>query len=99
MSQIRHAALQRKLDFLDELIDTLHREKQAARDDDLMGDIEEAREVQQMSREAYSRNELQKAWILAERAEWCVFFGREALGKWEELMTELGELLKPNNQP
>jgi hypothetical protein len=67
MSQIRPAALQRKLDFLDET---------AAGDDDLMGDIEEAGEVQQMARETYSRSELQKAWIPAERAEYCVFFGR-----------------------
>lgn len=65
---VRHAVIQRKLDYRDETINTLEREQAAAGDDDVHGDVEEAKEVLQMAREAYSRGELQLAWLLAERA-------------------------------
>ncbi len=75
MNSILHAALQKKLDLLDELIDTLERDKEALGDDDLPGDIEEAKQVQQMAREDYSRGELQKALLEAQRAEYLRLFG------------------------
>ncbi len=88
-----HAGLQKKLDLLDELIDTLEREKAAAGDDDLPSDIEEAKQVQQMAREDYSRGVLQKALLESQRAEYCVFFGRSELDSWKRLVTEIGKAL------
>lgn len=87
---IRRVVLQKKLDFLDEVIDTLEREKAATGDDDLPGDINEAKEVQQMAREAYSRGELNNAWLLAERAEYCIsVLGRVELDSWNKMMAEI----------
>lgn len=86
MNNIRHARLQKKLNLLDELIDTLERDDKEAGYDDLPGAIEEARQVQQMAREDYSRGELQKALLEAQRAEYCVFFGRSELDSWKHLI-------------
>jgi hypothetical protein len=93
MSHIRHAVLQKKLDHLDEFIDTLERDKQTAGDGDLPRDIEEAKEVLQMARQDYSRGEFQRAWLEAERAEFCVFMGRSELSQWKELMAAIGDTL------
>lgn len=94
-SGIRHALLQRKLDFLDELIDSLEREKADAGDDDLPQDIEEAKQIQQEARETYSRGEFQTAWLQAVRAEYCILFlGRTELESWNRLLASIGEALR-----
>ena len=95
-SQILHAGLQRKLDGLDELIDTLEREKRKERDTDLR-EIEEAKEVLQMAREDYSRGDrasLQTSWLRAERAEYLVYFGQQGLERWTELFAAVAEAMK-----
>jgi hypothetical protein len=93
-SGIRHAPLQKKLDFLDELIDTLEREKAEAGDDDLPQDIEEAKQIQQSARESYSRGEFQTAWLQTVRAEYCIFLGRTELESWKRLLVSIGEALR-----
>lgn len=94
--QILHAGFQKKLDGLDELIDTLKREKEKERDADLR-EVEEAKEVLQMAREDYSRGDrasLQTSWLRAERAECMVYFGRQGLERWMELFASVTEALK-----
>lgn len=92
-SGILHPGLQKRLDLLDELIDTLEREKGEAKDDDLPHDVEEAKEVQQMARDDYSRGDLQKAFLEVCRAEYCLFFGRQELTNHKALMDEIGKAL------
>lgn len=95
MNKVLHSLLQRKLDFLDESIDTLAREKTASGDDDFIGDIDEAQQLQQMARQSYSQGEMDKAFAEAARAERAVFVGREALDRWNKLTIELDEILNP----
>ena len=49
MNNIHQVALQKKLDLPGEDIDTLTRDKESAGDDDLPGDIEEAKEFLRMA--------------------------------------------------
>jgi hypothetical protein len=93
MQHIRHAVIQRKLDDMDETIDTLAREKAAASDDDLAGDLEEARQIQQRAREEYSRGEFHNALLSIYRADFCLCLGREALTKWKDLLADIGKAL------
>ena len=92
-SGIRHVPLQMKLDRLDELIDTLEREKVKAGDDDLTQDMEEARQMQQAARESYSRGEFGKAWRQTIQAEHSLFLGRKALDNRNRLIAAIDEAL------
>ena len=93
MNHILHAGIQKELDLLDELIDTLQREKEAAGDNDQPRDVEEAREVQQMAREDYSRGDFQKAFLEVFRAKYCLFFGGQELAGHKALMEEIRALV------
>ena len=93
MNHILHAGLQKELDLLDELIDTLQREKEAAGDRDQPRDVEEAREVLQMAREDYSREDFNTAFLRVFRAKYCLFFGAEELAGHNKLMEEIGKAL------
>jgi len=92
-SEILHKGLRTKLDGLDELIDTLEREKNKERDTDLR-ETDEAKEVLQIAREYYSRHDLQTALLVAMRAEWLVFCGEQDLNHRKMLITEIEETLK-----
>ena len=93
MNHILHTGLQKRLDLLDEEIDTLEREKRVAGDDDLPRDLEEAKEVQQMAREDYSRGQFLDALLKIHRAEYCLFFGRQELADHKALFEELRKAL------
>ena len=93
MNRILDVGIQKRLDLLDELIDTLEREKEAAGDDDLPRDVEEAKEVQQMAREDYSRGDVVEALLEVYRAECCLFFGWQELKSHKALMDEIGKVL------
>jgi hypothetical protein len=90
-SGIRHAAVQRELErrlgFLDELIDTLECERAEEGDDDIPQNIEEMKQIRQSARESYSRGELQTAWLQTIRAEYCVFQGRTEVESWNRLLS------------
>jgi hypothetical protein len=97
--KIRHFALQRKLDYLDEIIDSFELDKHAeyerhaAKDDDTR-DVEEAKQLQQMAREDYNRGEFLKAWFEAARAEECIVFGRGSLDNLQWLERAISEALR-----
>lgn len=97
MNHILHPALQKRLDLLDEVIDTLERDKNAAGDSDLPRDLEEAKQVQQMAREDYSRGNFEKAYSEIVRSEFCLFFGRKDLARHRAFWNELGEALVLKN--
>jgi len=98
MNHILHAGLQRELDLLDGLIDTLHRDKEAAGDRDQPRDVEEAREVLQMAREDYSRGDSAKAFLEVCRAKYCLFFGAEELASHKALTEEIGKVFADGRQ-
>lgn len=87
MSGIRGVFLQKKLDLMDVTIGALEQEKAAVGDKDLPRDIEEAKNVLHIAREAYNRGALVDAWLLSERAEYCVaVLGRIELETWKNMM-------------
>ncbi len=88
MDSMIQLALQQKLDFLDELIDTLQRDQQAVEYNDPR-DIDEAKAFQQMAREDYSRGEFRKAWFEADHAEYLTFFGRSDLDKFSLIRVQI----------
>jgi len=95
MNQIFNQELQRRLDFLDEYIDTLEREKQAAGDNDLSV-IEEAKSIHQKARQHYSQGELRKAWQGVFWSEGCILCGHTELADWNNLSSSIDKLLSRN---
>lgn len=92
LNKLLNTEIQRRLDFLDEFIDTLGREKQAEGDEDLSV-IEEAKGVQQTAREHYSRGDLKKAWTGIYWAESCILVGQSDLASYRKVSAEIEELL------
>ncbi len=92
MTEILNREIQRRLDFLDEYIDTLERAKQADGDEDV-SIIDEAKSIHQKARECYSQGELQKAWSGIYWAEGCIICGKSELAAWKELSSKIDELL------
>ena len=93
MNRVLHEGLQKRLDLLDEEIDTLAREKEIAGDDDQPRDLEEAREVQQMAREDYSNGEFLNALLRIHRVEYCLYWGRDELARNKALLDELSKTI------
>lgn len=97
MNPIRLAALQKKLDFLDEFIDTLDREKKAAGDSDLYRDVEELRKSSKWHGKptAGANREPRTALALADRAEDCLFL--RVLGCFSSSHTAASRITLPNS--
>jgi hypothetical protein len=88
------AALQTRLNLLDERIAALERQKAAAGDDDQPQDIEEAKQLLQSACESYSRGDFQMALGRATRVEQCLSLAHTELESCNRTMTAIGETLK-----
>jgi len=85
--------IQRRLDFLDETIDTLEREKTESGDHD-RSMVEEARRIQQVAREHFSLSDLEKANYGITWAESCIGVGRRELGGRQKVQAAIEALLR-----
>lgn len=84
--------IQRRLDFLDEYIDTLERDKKAAGDNDLSV-IQEAKEIHQKARERYGNKDYRGAWTGIVWAEACLQVGAAELESIKKLFREIDDAL------
>lgn len=93
MSKSFHPEIQRRLDFLDEYIDSLEREKREAGDTDISV-VEEAKGIHRMAREHYSRAEYREAWSGITWAEACILgVGRYELESYKSLSRKVDQIL------